>query len=176
MAVIEKRASGSACPGEDPDLDAGAGRIIAFLSGSGGMAATQGAVAGGSAASGDVPGLHMAALMQRVVPQLKAMEESEARLSASGGRHCSGKSVSDEARASLTRLSEAVFSGLAEEGGDAAALAEQQGDCCTLQVVSIKWHKGRGPPPKKTSKRKQKRRHRDHWRLSFPTWHVSRTI
>ncbi len=66
--------------------------------------------------------------------------------------------MSDEARASLTRLSEAVFSGLAKEGCDAAALAEQQVDCCTLQVVSIKWHKGRGPPPKKTSKRKQKRR------------------
>ena len=104
------------------------------------MVPTQGA--GGSTASGDVPGLYMAALMQRVVPQLKAMEESEARLSASGSRHSSGKSLSDEARASLTRLSEAVFSGLAEEGGDAAALAEQQGDCCTLQVVSTKVAQG----------------------------------
>ena len=84
----------------------------------------------------------MAALMQRVVPQLKAMEESEARFSASGSRHSSGKSLSDEARASLTRLSEAVFSGLAKEGCDAAALAEQQVDCCTLQVVSTKVAQG----------------------------------
>ncbi len=126
MEVIEKRASGSVRPGEDQDLDAVADRIIAFLSGSGGKVQTQGA--GGSTASGDVPGLYMAALMQRVVPQLKAMEESEARLSASGSRRSSRKSLTDEARASLTRLSKAVFSGLAKEGGDAAALAEQQSD------------------------------------------------
>ncbi len=130
-----------------------ADRIVAFLSGGGGMVPTQGA--GGSTASGDVPGLYMAALMQRVVPQLKAMEESEARFSASGSRHSSGKSLSDEARASLTGLSEEVFSGLAKEGGEAAALAEQQVDCCTLQVVSTKVAQGelavggRGGPPQR---------------------------
>ena len=37
MKVIEKRASGTVCPGEDQELDAVADRIIAFLSGGGGM-------------------------------------------------------------------------------------------------------------------------------------------
>jgi hypothetical protein len=45
--------------------------------------------------------------------------------------------LTDDARASLTRLSKAVFSALAKEGGEAAALAEQQSDVVNFVDAAI---------------------------------------
>ncbi len=45
--------------------------------------------------------------------------------------------MKDESRASLTRLSKAVFSAPAKEGGEAAALAEQQSDVVNFVDAAI---------------------------------------
>ena len=45
--------------------------------------------------------------------------------------------MNDESRASLTRLSKAVFSGMAKEGGETAALAEQQSDVVNFVDAAI---------------------------------------
>ena len=119
IEAIEKRASGAAPAASEQDLAAIADRIASSL-------------AGEAAASGDAPGLYMAALTQRVMPQLKAVEELEARLSASVGRRSSRKSLTAEARESLVRVSDRVFSALAKEGGDAVDLEQQQTDMAKL--------------------------------------------
>ncbi len=45
--------------------------------------------------------------------------------------------MTDGACASLTRLSKAVFSGMAKEGGETAALAEQQSDVVNFVDAAI---------------------------------------
>ncbi len=73
MEVIEKRASGAAGPDEGQDFDTLATDIVTGILRSSGKESRQSGAARGSRASADTPGLYMAALTQRVVPQLEAM-------------------------------------------------------------------------------------------------------